>query len=210
MYTKGELTKQNIVKAVNQLFNEKEMLPSWDDLASELKINRSRITNYFPKKELLILAIYLEFEENLKMLIEKQGYTEQIENFSALKEYYSDIMDLLFDYRFAISYVLVNPNNDEDLNNHISTTYKNNKLRLYQRVEHLVNAGLVSKKLLDENQFKPFAFQHTNILTTWIISYRLYDRHLEFSEIKPIYLKGVLLCYFPFLSEKGKKEIGSL
>jgi AcrR family transcriptional regulator len=210
MYTKGELTKQNIVKAVNQLFNEKEMLPAWDDLASELKIHRSRITNYFPKKELLLLAIYLEFEENLKVLIEKQGYTEQIENFSALKDYYSAIMDLLFDYRFAISYVLVNPNNDEDLNNHINTTYKNNKLRLYQRVEHLVNAGLVRKKLLDEDQFKPFAFQHTNILTTWIISYKLYDRHLEFSEVKPTYLKGVLLCYFPFLSEKGKKEISNL
>lgn len=175
-YSKGERTKSDIVKRINRLFNEKEMFLTWDDIAAELGLSRSRITNYFPKKDLLILAIYIEFEQRLKLVLEDHEGLHNDLDLAVLKEYYTKVMDLLFDFRFAISYVLVNPMNDKALRSHIDETYEKNRVRLYERVNKLVQSDIVDQKLLLENNFNAFAFQHTNLLTTWVITYRLYDK----------------------------------
>jgi AcrR family transcriptional regulator len=62
---KGTRTKNSIIKGVKRLFNKKEKLPLLDEIAKELSLTKSRITNHFPKKKLLIFAIYQEFEKKL-------------------------------------------------------------------------------------------------------------------------------------------------
>lgn len=69
-FSEGEVTRIHIIQQMNKLVNEKEMILTWDDMAAELNLSRSKITNYFPKKELLILAIFFDFEEKLKIQIE--------------------------------------------------------------------------------------------------------------------------------------------
>lgn len=209
-FSKGEKTKKTIVKRVNTLFNKREMLLNWDEMAAELNLSRSRITNYFPRKELLILAIYYEFESTLKKFLENHHQNSEATSLEHLKAYYSDVMDLLFEYRFSISYVLVNPMNDEDLRSHISSTYSVNKIRLQERVTKLCQTGILDERLLLKENFDPFTFQHTNLLTTWVISYRLYDRNQDFLVIKPIYLKGILNCYLPYLTKEGQSQFEDL
>ncbi|MDY2586824.1 TetR/AcrR family transcriptional regulator [Winogradskyella aquimaris] len=209
-FSKGEKTKNSIIKRINKLFNEKEMLLTWDEMAIELNLSRSRITNYFPKKELLILAIYYEFEKTLKKFLENHHQNAETNSLEHLKDYYSDVMALLFEYRFSISYVLVNPMNDKELRSHINSTYSANKVRLYERVTKLCQMGILDERLLLDDHFDPFTFQHTNLLTTWVISYRLYDGSQDFSEMKPIYLKGILNCYLPYLTKKGQSQFEGL
>lgn len=204
--TKGEKTKKDIVRRINTLFNEREMFLTWDEIAAELGLSRSRITNYFPKKDLLVLAIYIEFESKLKTTLEAHHSKTYELNLGTLQEYYSSIMDLLYDFRFSISYVLVNPMNDGELSNHIDQTYDKNRGRLFERVKNLVRSGIVDKSLLLKMNFDAFTFQHTTLLTTWVITYRLYDKNLGFDKMKPIYLQGILNCYLPYLTDKGKSE----
>ncbi|MCA0133325.1 TetR/AcrR family transcriptional regulator [Winogradskyella alexanderae] len=209
-FSKGEKTKKTIVKRVNKLFNKKEMLLTWDEMAAELNLSRSIITNYFPRKELLILAIYYEFEHTLKLFLKNHNQNSEATSLQHLKVYYSGVMDLLFEYRFSISYVLVNPMNDEALRSHLDSTYENNKIRLLDRIKNLVKFGIINKALLKDDNFSSFTFQHTNLLTTWVISYRLYDKNLGYKKMKPIYLKGVLDCYLPYLTSKGKFDYDNL
>jgi AcrR family transcriptional regulator len=204
---KGNKTSDSIVDEVNRLLNRTETMLTLDEIASELKLNRSRITNYFPKKELLILAIYHRFTNKLNKLIDKYHPDNEKISMGNLVSYYSKIMDLLYDYRFAISYLFANPLNDDELSEHLQETYSANKNRLLNRVKILIDNGLIDKSLQDPEHFEAFSFQHANLLTTWIISFRLYDRKSGYKNMKPVYLRGLLNCYFMFLTEEGKKEM---
>lgn len=204
--SKGVQTRKNIIDQVNKLYNRTEKILTLDELAGELNLTRSRITNYFPRKEQLILAIYEEYSKKLDKLIKTYNPDNEKLNLKSLVDYYSKIMDLLFEYRFAISYLFVNPLNDEELARHLEETYEENKNRLFNRIKILVVSGLVDKELLEQKNFDAFSFQHTNLLTTWVISYRIYDNKAGFKNMKPVYLRGVLNCYLPFMTESGKTD----
>ena len=55
---------------------------------------------------------------------------------------------------------------------------------------HLIiyQTGVINDDILLKDHIEPFTFQHTNLLTTWVITYRLYDHIQDFAEMKPIYL----------------------
>lgn len=206
-HTKGDLTRKKIIDDVNWLFNKNDKLLTLDELAGTLEINRSRITNYFPKKEHLILAIFEQYQLRLQEIIEQnQPDTEHI-GFPNLIGYYSRILDLSYEFRFTISYVFVYPPNDSELRDHITNTYAGNKQRISNRLQSLVNSGLLEGKILEPENFEVFIFQHVNLLTTWIISYRIYDHQKSYEQMKPTYLRGIMNCYHPYLTPKGKGEI---
>lgn len=205
-HTKGDLTRNKIIDDVNRLFNKNDKLLTLDELAGALEINRSRITNYFPKKEHLILAIFEQYQTKLLEIIEQnQPDTEHID-LPNLIGYYSRILDLSYEFRFTISYVFVYPPNDSELRDHITTTYAGNKERISSRLQSLVNSGMLDGKILEPANFEVFIFQHVNLLTTWMISYRIYDHQKSYEQMKPIYLQGIINSYYPFLTLKGKLE----
>jgi len=53
-------------------------------------------------------------------------------------------------------------------------------------------------------------FQFVNLLTTWLISNTLYDKNSSLMRNQTIYLKGILMVYYPYATEKGKAELEKL
>jgi hypothetical protein len=74
----------------------------------------------------------------------------------------------------------------------------------------LVNNGLVQPEILEEPNFEIFTFQFVSIFTTWVISLEIYHSDRPYNEIKTIYLKGILNCFYPYLTKKGMQQISLL
>jgi len=208
--SKGAQTKNKIINQSNQLYNKSDTFLTLGELADSLNLSRGLITNHFPKKELLLLAIFKNYEVRLKELIESYNPDASTITLQHLFEYYSKVMDLMYEYRFAISYIFVNPIRDADLKEYIRKTYLNNKRRLKERTDYLVTIGLFSDKILNEDYFEAFNFQHSNLLTTWIINYRLYDYTESYQQRKSVYMRGLINCFIPFLTEDAMKEIHTI
>jgi AcrR family transcriptional regulator len=204
--SKGARTRNKIIEQVNMLFNEKEKLLTLDEIASEMKLTKSRITNHFPKKELLILGIFRQYEKELLQLPESHKPDGDSAGFKNLIGYYSTYMDLIYKYRFSISFLFVNPLKDEELTRHIRDTYEDNKKRIYARVQSLVQEGQVNEKVLKASAFDVFLFKYTTLMTTWIISLKIYNWDAGYKNIKPVYLKGIISCFEPYLTTKGRKD----
>ena len=205
-FTKGIKTRTNIIREVNRLFNEREKLLTLDEIAHELGLTKSRITNHFPKKELLMLGIYQEYEKQLEKLLRSSDKSEGRVDFLNLLRLYSDFMDLLYKYRFAISFLYINPMKEEVLTRHVTDTFIRNKERIYQRMESMVQSGLLDARILNSEDFGIFLFKHTTLMTTWIISHRIYDNDKKYEQIKPVYIEGILSCMEVYLTVRGKEE----
>ncbi len=205
-YNKGASTKNKILKRVNGLFNEREQLLTLDEIARELSMNKSRITNHFPKKELLILGIYQEYEKRLMQLLSTNKPDGETVDFQELVHYYSDILDLFYEYRFAITYIFINPMRDEELIQYITETSRGNKVRIFHRLKFMVQSGLLKENVLIPGNYDVFIFKYTNLMTTWTISLNIYDRDFGYEQMKPVYLKGILSCFENYLTEKGREE----
>ena len=203
---KGIRTRKSIVKKANNLFNKEERLLTLEELANKLELTKSVISNHFPKKELLILAIYREYEHQLEKLLSSDKPDETKLNFTDLILYYGDILELFYKYRFSIAYLFINPLKDEALKTHIDGRFHNNKVRIRLRIENMVHLGLLSDRILDPTNFDVFFFKYTNLMTTWIISLKLYDKDKGFRKIKPVYLEGIASCFEPFTTDLGKAD----
>lgn len=208
--SKGTQTKNKIIIQSNLLYNTTDTLLTLDELADRLNLSRSSITNHFPKKELLLLAIFKKYEESLHKLVNVYKPDSHDITLSRLFKYYAKVMDLMYEYRFAISYIFVQPLRDIVLKEYIREIYKINKRRLKERTEYLVTVGLFSNKILNEDLFEVFNFQHSNLLTTWIINYRLYDYTKSYQQRKSVYMRGLVNCFVPFLTENAMKEIETI
>lgn len=204
--TKGDRTRSHILKMVNNLFNEEERLLTLDEIAGKLNIPKSRILNHFSKKELLMLGLYEQYQKKLSHLLSIKNPDNGNLNFTRLADYYSEILDLFYDYRFTINFLFVNPLNDEELDSHLISTYHKNKERIFRRVESLVARGLVHKGLLVPDEFSVFLFKHTNLMTTWTISLRLYYKGMEYKPVKPLIIKSLLSCFESYLTRAGRAD----
>lgn len=200
--SKGELTRKRIISSAKELFNKEEKLLGFDALAFAMNENRSLITNHFPKKELLILAIYQEYETELLELYEDQNPTDLKE----LIVLFNSLLDIIYEYRFPLSYVLINPLKDESLIRHIDSTYKGNRERIFNRVESMVKSGFLKKTVLEPKKFDVLLFQYTNLAITWIISLKVYDKAIGYKKRKPVYIEGIMSCFKPYLTQKGEEN----
>ena len=100
----------------------------------------------------------------------------------------------------------MNPVKDEELTWHIRDTYSGNKKRIYARVQFLVQSGLINERVLKTSEFDVFLFKYTTLMTTWTISLQIYNWDAGYTNIKPVYLKGIISCFEPYLTTKGRKD----
>jgi hypothetical protein len=168
-----------------------------------------RITNYFPKKEKLLLGIVDHYEKKLEKLSGSKSLDSRNLSFQEMVKFYSEIMDLNYEYRFAISFLTINPLSDDELLHHIRYTFQSKKKRLFQRVSYLVETGSLDKKILTNDVFEVFCFQFMTLFTSWINNLELYDKAIGYQRVKPIYLKGIMHSYVPYLTEQGQEEMNS-
>lgn len=202
---KGTRTRNSIIEQVNMLFNEHEKLLTLDEIAAKMGLSKSRITNHFPKKELLILAIFKKYGEQYNQLLSSYD-PERLSHFKELIELWGEVMDLIYEYRFSLSYVFVNPMKDEDLVRHFNESYERDKQGIYQLTELMVRSGMLDPQLLRPDNFEVYLFKFVTLFSTWIITLKIYDTKTGYEGKKPVYLKGLISCFEPYLTGEGKEE----
>lgn len=205
--SKGMATRQRILEEVSQLYNEEGLTLTLDQLARKLGLTKGRITNYFPKKEQLLLAIFREYEDKAAQLYQRYQQDEASLDLSDFLLYYSKMMDLQYRYRFAMAYLAVQPIGEPELQQHIATRYRQNKANLKKRLSYQVRSGTLREELLEPETFELFSFQIYNLFTTWVVSLQLYYKDEGYEQMKPVFLRGIISCYTPYLTEKGKAEL---
>ena len=206
-YQKGIETRRRILREVNKLYNEEGLNLTLGQIAGKLGVTLGSITNYFPRKEQLLLALFRDFDEKSDLLYRQFQNEEALLDFSGVVRYYHKVMDLQYRYRFAMAYLAVQPIGDPELQQHLQERYRLNRANLKKRVAFQVKSGSLKADLLDPAAFDSFCFQLYNLLTTWVISLQLYHQERGYSEMKPIYLRGILNCFTPHLTERGLAEL---
>lgn len=207
--TKGERTRQKILEKVNALFNGKGVDHTISQIAASIGMGKSRVTNYFPKKEHLVLGILKQYEEALSgVLAEHQAH----EDFNGIRQYVnflSDVMDLMFRYRGVIAHAMTNPAVNSLVGMHIEENYNRNREKLRQRLRSFAQNGLLEDRLLEPESFEVFSLQFLTLSSNWIISYSLMDPDKEYQTVKPRYLRSIVYCLKPYLTPKGLAELQS-
>ncbi len=164
-----------------------------------------RITHYFQNKEALFFAIIEDYEKNLKNLRQNQPSSRiTIDN---LVDSYSQVFDLQYEYQCAMRFTIASFQHQEEMKSHIHKTYSNNREIIKMMVESLVDAGLFQQKILKDENYNIFLFQFTGLFTSWVVNLELYDNDKSIQEVKPIYLKGIVSVFLPYLTERGKQDL---
>jgi AcrR family transcriptional regulator len=208
-YKKGIEMRQHIIREARMVFNEAGLHLTLDQLAGKLNLTKGRITNYFPTKDDLFVALSQDYDTRFQELMMKFGGVQKV-NFEWLVSISSAVMDLQYEYRSAIIFVATTNSSQKEMHHQITKSYKTNSKQVNQSVESLLNAGLVKPVILDPKVFEVFSFQYVNLFTTWVISLEIYHSSSSYKKMKPVYLKGILGCYYPYLTVKGRNQLNKI
>jgi AcrR family transcriptional regulator len=204
-YRKGVEMRQTIISEARKVYNSKGLNLTLNQLATVLNLTKGRITNYFPTKDDLFIAISKDYDQQFESLL-SNFEDKDLQGFKLLHTICSAIMDLQYEYRSAIIYVSSVNSGQKEIHERVTESYKSNFEQVRLSILPLINAGLIKNEILQPKNFEIFSFQYVNLFTTWVISFEIYHNTKPFTEMKPIYLKGILGCFFPYLTEKGQKE----
>jgi AcrR family transcriptional regulator len=201
-YKKGIEMRQHIISEARKVFNAEGLHLTLDQLAGKLNLTKGRITNYFPTKDDLFVALSQDYDLRFQELMTQFGEEMKV-SFEWLVKVFSAVMDLQYEYRSAIIFVATTNSSQKEMHNQITKSYKTNSKQVRQSVESLLKAGLVKPVILDPKIFEVFGFQYVNLFTTWVISLEIYNSSSSYKKMKPVYLKGIFSCYYPYLTKKG-------
>ncbi|WP_113921982.1 TetR/AcrR family transcriptional regulator [Cognataquiflexum aquatile] len=204
-YQKGVEMRQTIIREARKVYNSYGLNLTLNQLAAILNLSKGRITNYFPTKEDLFVAISKDYDEQFANLFLNFDETES-PSFERLYKICSVVMDLQYEYRSAIIFVSTTNSGQKEIHERVTESYKSNFEQVRWSVLPLIDAGLITSEILQPEKFEVFSFQYVSLFTTWVISLEIYHTTKPYAEMKPVYLKGILGCFFPYLTEKGLKE----
>ncbi len=205
--SKGARTREKILERVNTFYNEHGVDHTLAEMAAHIGLGKSLITNYFPRKEILIITLLRQHQEQLASLAAAHDPGEQSEDFHNFIPYLSDTMELTFRYRGVIAYAMLNPDLDPGIFEHISVNYARNKERIRLRMERFERNGLISPDLLDPDTFEAYFFNYACMSSNWTISHNLLYPGKTLDTVKPLYMKSILCCLKPYLTDKGKEQL---
>ena len=208
-YKKGIEMRQHIIREARMVFNDEGLHLTLDQLAGKLNLTKGRITNYFPAKDDLFVALSQDYDIRFQELMMQFGGERKV-SFEWLVKVFSAVMDLQYEYRSAIIFVATTSSSQKEMHNQITKSYKTNSKQVSQSVESLLKAGLVKPFILDPKAFEVFCFQYVNLFTTWVISLEIYHSSSSYKKMKPIYLKGILGCFYPYLTIKGRNQMNKI
>ena len=204
-YEKGKQSREEIINASRQIFNEEGINLTLVKLAKKMNMTLGRLTHHFKNKDLLFIGIAQDYEDKLRALRQRRQ-SNQI-SFNTFITGVSQVMDLEFEYRCAIRYVVSSLRNRDEMKSHILKTYVNNRDDIRKTFEALVQVDSLQSTILRNDVYEVFLFQLTNMLTNWVINLELYDVDKTYADVKPVYLKGIISIFLPFLTDKGKREL---
>lgn len=208
---KGDLTRRSILESARKVFNEKGILMTLDNLSVEIGITKGRVTNHFPTKEKLFLAILSDYEDRLKQLLIELSGKHESRNLGDVVEILSQVMDLQYMYRCCVVYLNVSSPGASDLSEHTRQNYLKNVEMIRRRISSMVKYGLLVPELMDEELWSSFLFVYVNQMTQWVIHLDMYDSEAGYPSMKPVYLRGLMThVYGPYLTPKGRRELKAL
>ena len=208
-YKKGIEMRQHIIREARKVYNEEGLHLTLDQLAGKLNLTKGRITNYFPTKDALFVALSQDYDIRFQELMVQFGEEMKV-SFEWLVKVFSAVMDLQYEYRSAIIFVATTSSSQIEMHHQITKSYKANSKQVGQSVERLLKAGLVKPVILDPKVFDVFCFQYVNLFTTWVISLEIYHNTSSYKKMKPVYLKGILGCFYPYLTTKGRNQMNKI
>jgi AcrR family transcriptional regulator len=180
-----------------------------DQIAEKLGITKGRITNYFPTKDNLFVALSQDYDLHFQELMVSLGDSPPI-SFDWLVTVYSAIMDLQYEHRSTIIFAATTNSGQKEMHEQVTHSYKTNSKQVSQMVNVLVDAGLIKPELQEPENYEVFCFQLVNLFTTWVISKNIYYSTSSYKNMKPVYLKGIFGCYYPYLTKKGLDQFKKL
>lgn len=208
--SKGQITRNTIVERSRSIFNEKGLDITLDAIAQEMGLTKGRITNHFPTKESLFLAIMGYYEWQLGEYVRHFKWAERSFSMRTLAIFMSGIMDIQYENRCAIGYLAMVTEEKKDVFDGIQASYKRNVTAIRNRVSGMVSQGLLLPVILHAKVFPVFLFQYVNLLTNWVVSEQHYGLDAGYETMKPVYLQGIMQCYYPYLSPEGLDQYNKL
>jgi AcrR family transcriptional regulator len=202
--SKGQLSRKKIISEAREVFNRKGSQITIQELALELGEGVSYITNHYRTKDHLIVAIAGEYEEKYYEILQRSG--QDLDTLEKIVRLISAIMDLQYHYRCAILTVVASSSSQKVLFKQIQESYHKNVENFSAFIQLLVSNKIAGEMLLQKEELSVFRFQYVNLHTTWVVSLELYDHPAGYKKMKPLYLKGIVNCFLPYLTPIGMKQ----
>lgn len=207
--SKGLATKENIIAGAREVFNSRGTDITLKELSQAMDMPISRITNHFPTKDDLFIALSEEYEDRFTQIRSSVTITSEF-NLVVLRDLLSIIMDLQYEYRCLMLYACATGLNQEKMKSQITAKWKHNLSGFTGMIQGLVALNILTPKAMEEEHFQIIKFQHINLLTTWLVSYTLYDYEHDLATKKATYLRAIFLGFKPYLTTKGKNQLASI
>jgi AcrR family transcriptional regulator len=204
-YHKGEMSRAGILEKARKILNEQGLGIGVELIAKEMGLSRGRITHFFPTKDSILVGIMRDYEHRLGELLHHFDWNQGSlfdQHFSVL----NIVLDLQYEYRCAHSFIAVIGKNQPEMLEHIEASFFNRVDGIHMRIKMMVEAKLLEASILEKDQLDVFIFQYTTLLTSWVISQDIYYGQKKYSKMKPVYIKGAMQLFLPFLTKRGNKE----
>ncbi len=199
MEKKGERSRQWIIDNSVKVFNKHGIDITLNQLAKLLKISRGRISHFFATRDSIFVAIGEVYQLKVLQIVTNFSKEKQEIRFEDLQVLFERIMDNQYKYRCAVLYISGVGSSKNEMSKHLGNSYKNDKLRIRQMVEVMVQNNSLSPTILSEANYPVFEFQLVNLFTTWVISKVVYFPDQSYSSMKPFFLQGILRLFDPYL-----------
>lgn len=207
--SKGARSRIEILKLCRLMLNEQGPQLRLADLAKGMGRTVSHITNHFPGKDHLYVAIAQEYTEALRSLTATHQISKGL-TLESLISLYSDIMDLQYEYRSIFRAVASTSHHQELLYDQITASYRHDKAEITRLLQACVEAKILEPGILEPEAEQVFVFQYVTLFTTWVVSMEIYDKEQGYPSVKPVYLKGIMQCMAPYFTAKAKKVYAAL
>lgn len=203
LYRNGRMSRAMILEEARKIFNNRGLTIGVETLAQEMGLSRGRITHFFPAKDTVLVGIMQDYEHRMGELLQDFDW-----NSGTIFEQHFKVLDIIMDlqYEFRCIFVFLAAQNRSSLqlSQAIEVSYLGRIDGMHMRIKTMVESKLLEPRILEKEQLNIFLFQYTTVLTHWVVSHEIFHSRSKYQDMKPVYIKGALYLFLPFLTKKGK------
>lgn len=204
-YKKGMEMRARILDLTRRFMNEEGLLLTLDQLAKKMGITKGRITNYFPTKDQLFVELSKEYDLRFQKIVHEFDWSADFSLIQVAK-LFAHVMDNQYRYRSVIYYSVVAPCSDFGFSTQLQKSYAENGKEVLGLVNQLISSGILKPEIVEKSNYEVFLFQSLSVFTNWVMTIRTFHRELDYEAEKHLYLKSILMCYYPYLTDLGKSQ----
>jgi AcrR family transcriptional regulator len=204
-YKKGVEMRARILDLTRSIMNEEGLLLTLDQLAKKMGITKGRITNYFPTKDQLFVALSEDYDQAFQKIVRQFDWSNDYSLFQIAK-LFTQVMDNQYQYRCVIYYTVVAPVSELGFSTQLQKSYAENGKEVLGLVNLLISSGILKPEIVEPSNYEIFLFQILSVFTNWVMTIRTYQRELNYEAEKQLYLNSIFMCYYPYFTDLGKSQ----